>query len=257
MSARGAIVVGDLHDGVLGNTLDATLVFHPELTPMGVGNATYLDVTKKTNVVGGAWSMALVGGIYTVECIPFGRKIAIVVPINDTNTYQFNTVSDIILMMGNAGTINVSNLTTVTLYATNIYSYSITNTAVVTTSNLFANTALIDILYVTSNLYFFERTWPGPTNSLDMRNARWFYEANVPCSVTGFTHVVTGVADNATLLTISNASSTNLTFTLPTGVRIPTGDVNLLPYTVTNGDLLILSFQVVNNRTNVVPRTFH
>lgn len=99
-SAKGTVVFGDLRDGTLGSSLNATLVFTPLLTPMGVGAAQYLDISKKTNVVGGVWSMNLVGGLYTVQAIPYGRKMTIFVPINGNRAISFNTVSDITMMTG-------------------------------------------------------------------------------------------------------------------------------------------------------------
>ncbi len=116
-SVKAATVVGDLHENTFGAPLTGWVVFNPDSTPLGIGNQTYLDVSRKTRAVDGFFTATnLVGGFYWVSFDPpASRKILIFVPVNSTNVYQFNQVSDINLIMG-SGT---SNYITIT-FGTNI-----------------------------------------------------------------------------------------------------------------------------------------
>src|SRR5260221_14523454 len=90
--AKAATVIGNLHDGVFGSATTGSLIFDPQLTPLGIGNATYLDGSRKVvTLADGSWTATpLVGGLYLVGLFPQSRRILIYVPVNDTGTYQFN-----------------------------------------------------------------------------------------------------------------------------------------------------------------------
>lgn len=99
--------------------------------------------------------------------------------------------------------------------------------------------------------------WSGPTNTVNLLpyfngSNDYFFSANTPCSVTGYTYSP-GVV-NWALLTISNASPSNITFTLPADSGLPIGDSQ--PYTVTNGHVLKASLQIADGSTNTVTRVF-
>lgn len=66
-----------------------------------------------------------------------------------------------------------------------------------------------------------EWTWAGPTNYMDMWTQDQYYRTYTPCQITGFTNKPTLGYGWQALLTITNASSTNILLTFPAGVIIP------------------------------------
>lgn len=66
-----------------------------------------------------------------------------------------------------------------------------------------------------------EWTWDGPTNSMDMWTQDQYYKTFTPCEITGFTDKPDYGHGWGGLLTITNASSTNILLTFPSGIIIP------------------------------------
>lgn len=101
---------------------------------------------------------------------------------------------------------------------------------------------------VTANAYVAtEYTWAGATNGLGL--GEFTYTAYTPCAVTNLT--TTGSA----LLSITNASSSNITFTVHSPIRIPYGETSRT-YTLTNGDVFFGSFRKGTHGSAFVPRGF-
>jgi hypothetical protein len=123
---------------------------------------------------------------------------------------------------------------------------------VFTGSNTF-NAAYFQDMYVDrltmTNFDLVEEPWVGPTNTINFTTNRLTYVANDSVAISGFTG--TGYAT----LEVTNASTTNITFTLPPGVRIPVGASN--PYTITNGDLLACFIEHKSLGTNSHTVVYH
>lgn len=131
---------------------------------------------------------------------------------------------------------------------------TITNVWIIGTNN-------VNYMPVTNLLVFMQgaqmtNLWAGPTNLLDLRYGWLKYIANTPCQVTGITNKVRvpyGIAAHS-LLTITNASSSNITIYVP---GFATGD-GARSYIITNGTRAKLSFEWdPNGDTNLVFRLFY
>src|SRR5438445_1615314 len=145
--SEAATVIGNLHDGVFGSAVTGSLVFTPQLTPLGVGNATYWDGSRKVaTAADGSWvATNLVGGLYLVGLFPQSRQILIFVPFNDSSTYNFNQVANINLVLG------VTSLSGVNVDITSGLGVSfLTNghQVVVSAENLLPG---LNVLFVTTN----------------------------------------------------------------------------------------------------------
>ena len=99
-------------------------------------------------------------------------------------------------------------------------------------------------------------SWAGATNTLPMSLSWQRYTAWTPCSITGITGKgATGTYVDSTLLTITNASTTNITLYLAAGIR--TGD-GLGEYTISNATIGKLSVEYAPSpETNAVFRLFY
>jgi len=117
-----------------------------------------------------------------------------------------------------------------------------------TFGSVFFQDLFVDKLTMT-NFDFVESAWVGPTNVIDFTTNRLTYVANDSVAISGIT------GSGYAALQVSNASPTNITFTLPAGTRIPTGDTN--PYTITNGDVIICYVEHKSLGTNSFSRVLH
>lgn len=110
---------------------------------------------------------------------------------------------------------------------------------------------------VTATAYkVYTNSWAGATNSIDLTYGWVKYLAYTPCSVTGLTGKgSTGKKVQNTLLTITNAASTNITLYYTGTVR--TGD-GARSWTITNACEGVLSLEFdPNDSTNAVFRMFY
>lgn len=99
----------------------------------------------------------------------------------------------------------------------------------------------------------YEDSWPGPTNSVDMLTSDQYYVTYTPVSITGFTSFPTDPGQGwSGLITITNAASTNVLLTLPSGLRIPERTNQV---TLSNASQSMLSIKWSHKSgTNGVPR---
>ena len=67
----------------------------------------------------------------------------------------------------------------------------------------------------------YEDDFLGPTNTVDTFTANQYYATYTPISITGFINLPTPGYTWAGLITITNASTSNVLWTLPSGLRIP------------------------------------
>lgn len=110
---------------------------------------------------------------------------------------------------------------------------------------------------VTATAYkVYTNSWAGATNSIDLTYGWVKYLAYTPCSVTGLTGKgSTGKKVQNTLLTITNAASTNITLYYTGTIR--TGD-GARSWTITNACEGVLSLEFdPNDSTNAVFRMFY
>jgi len=117
-----------------------------------------------------------------------------------------------------------------------------------TFGSVFFQDLFVDKLTMT-NFDFVESAWVGPTNVIDFTTNRLTYVANTSVAISGIT------SSGYAALQVSNSAPTNITFTLPAGTRVPTGDSN--PYTVTNGDVIICYIEHKSLGTNSFSRVLH
>src|SRR4051812_38677932 len=89
-NAKAAWVVGDLRDSSETNFPLLSVVITPKSTPQAVNGLTVIDVVRNMRVTNGAFGPVwLVGGNYDFDA-GVGKHFKILVPPNDTNTYQLN-----------------------------------------------------------------------------------------------------------------------------------------------------------------------
>jgi len=106
-------------------------------------------------------------------------------------------------------------------------------------------------IFSTGQLYA-TNPWAGPTNSITLGlTNHYYYIANTPCAVTGFVYN-TSVA-NTSVLTISNAAPTNITFTINSN---PVQEDTSTTYTITNGFVIKCWMEYADRMTNHVARVF-
>lgn len=108
-------------------------------------------------------------------------------------------------------------------------------------------TNVVNILDITNILVaqgyaLHTNTWPGPTNLIDLRFGDLYYRTFTPLSITGLTNKVRDVFGMVlpVMLTITNASDSNVTLTLPAGMNIPQRTNSL---TISNASQFMLSIR--------------
>ena len=90
VACDGATVVGNLRD-ITGSPYSPNVRFVPtNSTPQMIGTNTVLDVPHSVQPTNGTFYQQLVGGFYMTDFGPPNKPIFILVPPNDTNTYDFN-----------------------------------------------------------------------------------------------------------------------------------------------------------------------
>lgn len=88
---RGAWVVGQFEDPQeRAFSSRVTFIPVPQYFPQAFGTKTILPVTVSATLTNGAMRVWLVGGPYRVEWGSFSAPQRIIVPPNDTNTFEFN-----------------------------------------------------------------------------------------------------------------------------------------------------------------------
>lgn len=198
--AAAATVTGALTDVTL-QPLSPRLYFTPKSTPQALGTNTVLDVVKTvTASTNGTFSLSLVGGLYDVGFGPFSKTIRILVPPNDTNTYDFNTCA---ALATNLGTFSFTNvLQTAVAQGTNVVLVTNATTGVVTI-HATGTGAATDLTF--TNLY---------EAGLNSNPSNYAHADDLP-STNGF--IVSQEATNAALgvVTYSNLPAGNLTGALP------------------------------------------
>lgn len=162
----------------------------------------------------------------------------------------------------------------------NIYTLNLTNgtsettqnqwpLSSITNANNLTNWALLDTntftpsyttnytdKYVAKAFKVYTNLWDGPTNYVNMTNQWQKYVAYTPCSITGLLNrAIGGKAVDNVLITITNASSTNITWYYEGAIR--TGD-GARSWTITNACEGKLSLEYSpNDSTNAVFRMFY
>lgn len=195
--------------------------------------------------------------------------------VNDTYVSNYFTTNIYSTTVTNVyETLNVSNIYSTNIYTTNLYSTSnfttnlytsnafITNLYTsnayitnLTVNNLYALTSRVSSLTISNGISFLEHIWGGPTNQFTLSTNEYYYVAYTPCAVTNLAvWQGAGYAESA-LLAITNASSSNITFTVHSPIRIPYGETSR-SYTVTNGDVFFGSFRKGAHGQVFVPRGF-
>jgi len=172
----------------------------------------------------------------------------------ESNAYFFETN-----FVNNTYTTNLYVETNAYFYQTNFVAYEyVTNLTVVnqliSTNNYFTYVYNLATT-VTNGIYFHTNSWAGPTNVLPMHLTSQDYLTWTPMEITGMTSLSNYVVENV-LLTITNASDSNVTLYIPADVL--TGD-GARSYIVTNATVGMLSVQYNPNggRTNAVFRLFY
>lgn len=106
--------------------------------------------------------------------------------------------------------------------------------------------------FTTTGMFLTTNAWGGPTNIITLgATNHYYYVAYTPCAVTGFVYTV-GLA-NPSMLTITNASGSNITFTV---LCNPVQEDASVTYTVTNGFVLKSWMEYADQQTNEVTRVF-
>lgn len=177
-----------------------------------------------------------------------------------TNLYTSNLFATNIFST-NIYTTNLytSNLFTTNLYSTNAWITNLYSTNAfitnLTVNNFIALTSSVESLVVSNGISFLEHIWGGPTNQLTLSTNEYYYVAYTPCAVTNLAvWMGAGYAESA-LLAITNASDSNITFTVHSPIRIPYGETSRT-YTITNGDVFFGSFRKGAHGMAYVPRGF-
>lgn len=175
--------------------------------------------------------------------------------VNDTYVSNYFTTNIYSTTVTNVyETLNVSNIYSTNIYTTNLYTSNafITN---LTVNNLYALTSRVSSLTISNGISFLEHIWGGPTNQLTLSTNEYYYVAYTPCAVTNLAvWQGAGYAESA-LLSITNASDSNITFTVHSPIKIPYGETSRT-YTITNGDVFFGSFRKGAHGMAYVPRGF-
>jgi len=96
----------------------------------------------------------------------------------------------------------------------------------------------------------FTNAFIGPTNVLNLAGGGdQYYRTVTSCSFTGVTGKATSGIAQYVLLSVYNASATNITITIPASVMTRDG---LRSYTITNATMGFLSVRYANYFTNAV-----
>lgn len=137
-------------------------------------------------------------------------------------------------------------------YTTNVWVTENWITTNIYVTNLNVRTLIMQGLNLTTNI------WNGPTNDLDMRFLRVFYDTAVPCAVTNIRNWdAGGTEDTDTLLTLHNKAATNVQVFLTGKFKTHDGAGS---YWLTNGETIVLSIRytpVFGGLTQAVTRTFY
>lgn len=170
-----------------------------------------------------------------------------------TNLYATNTYLQFLT--------NQYEITT-NLYATNSYIEYLTNDYLITT-NLYATNTIIQNLtnfytvagtVALTNMYLADVAWSGPTNLISYTNGSvQSYTTLVPVNVTNIYDEVAGYA-NQCLLCVTNQSSTNIGFWVPSVYFVAAGQTN--GYSVTNGNVAEAWFLSSKARKTVIFQQF-
>lgn len=125
-----------------------------------------------------------------------------------------------------------------------------------TYTNVFVETNNAGWIILTNGMVIAEASWGGPTNFVlcGLTN-RYYYIANTPCAITNLVAWLSSGFENHAVLEITNASSSNITITVHTPIRIPVEDASR-SYTLTNGNVMACSLEVATMGSNSVLRAF-
>ena len=150
----------------------------------------------------------------------------------NTNIYNNSYVSN--YFTTNSYDFTTNFYTTNVFYTTN-YFYTITNVEFITVSNAYITNLTVKNLSVTNitafeGIHFVPVPWSGPTNPLPLFSPRQYYATFTPISITGYTGKSNTVTESV-LLTITNASTTNILATIAAGTM--TGNYTN-QYTISN-----------------------
>jgi len=189
-----------------------------------------------------AYRWALLSDVREYMAGEAGGPITIIyaTTINVTTNYTTNAFITTLTVVSNAyfnetNFVNyeiVTNLTVVNTYKGNINF----------TTNLFLLTARAEDI-----------AWDGPTNTVDFSlGSLQNYTTFTPFSVTNVIGETNGYG-NSVLLCVSNAATTNVTFTPPTGWKIGVGD----SVTLTNTDIMEVWFLSATSRKTIATKAFH
>ncbi len=125
-----------------------------------------------------------------------------------------------------ANTIYVSNEFVTNAYITNAYITNLTVQNITNQTLHVAGKATILVLNTltttaTNGFYLVTNSWSGaPTGTVDLALSDQGYRTFTPLSITGFINLSNTVAESV-IMAITNASTTNILWTLPSGLRIP------------------------------------
>lgn len=121
-----------------------------------------------------------------------------------------------------------------------------------TNNNVWGGSNYFPLLYV-NGIKYGTNLWLGPTNVIDLNLASQSYKTFTPISINGWSNVSPAFV-GATVLTITNAATTNITMTLNTSITTDDGG---RAYVVTNGTIRVFSLRLnPSGFTNDVSRTF-
>lgn len=99
LQTQAATITGNVQD-ITGSPYSPPVRFLPLSTPLANGPATVLDVPRSAQVINGTFTIMLVGGLYNVDFGPPNKSVKILVPPDDSGTYNFNSVANLATNLG-------------------------------------------------------------------------------------------------------------------------------------------------------------
>jgi len=204
----GAVVSGNLHDEIGTYTSPIVPVFNSLPTPLMTNVVAVLDVNRKASAANGLFASFCVGGLYRVD---FGdvKSELIMVPLHDTNTYQY------VAMRDNATNVTLAAAWLNGVMQTNISYVEVTNSPWADTNltTMMSNSLYLSIVAATNGFVSASQTNISYTV---VTNAPWLQTNGNGSALTGFT-------------------SNQLPGISATGIVSGTLQGTLIPTSVTNG----------------------
>lgn len=164
-------------------------------------------------------------------------------------------------ILGGTNTTFVQSFITNSLFntyiSTNVFNTFFATTINSTTLNI-SGKASVKYFVLTNQVAYVPQAWSGPTNILDLSLTtgaeEWTYTTFTPVRISGLAFD-TGYVERG-LLSVTNASTTNITITFVGGFKTPVNDSSST-YTVTNGDYAEILVEYRNGPSNQVTRVWH